>query len=97
MDGATVGIVGGDQNMQQHDHAITDSGHTHNNYTPNASYVNDQAAIVVAVSATSNPNNHTSWSGGTVSATTGITVDNEGTGASQNVQPVAIVTKIIKT
>jgi len=78
----TVGAGGGSQNYQQHTHSITDPGHVHR-YFQNAAFgfsgggagLNGGLATVAANSC---------------SATTGITVDNSGTGTAGNVQPTYI-------
>jgi len=75
VDAATLGAVGGSQSLQQHNHVLTDPGHTHTTTsgveTGNAG-VNSQA-----VGGTAN----------TGSSTTGITLADTGTGDAQNVQP----------
>lgn len=102
VDGATLGAVGGQQahvltgpEMPSHTHVatVTDPGHTH-------SYVASNTTTVTAFTAATNvitPPNTAQVSGSSV---TGITVANSNTGAGNshnNVQPVIVFTKIIKT
>lgn len=92
----SVGSTGGEETHTQttaempvHNHTITDPGHTHSlNYGGGAGtpYV---AGVNVFGSAAS---------GGVVSNTTGITINNSGSGTAFNViQPSAVVKFIIKT
>lgn len=86
-DGTQIGAAGGSQNMQQHAHTINDPGHTH-------SLVNQ---TVFSSGNGGNPYALNSGTNSTGSATTGITVNNSGNGASGNVQPGQVDTWIIKT
>lgn len=86
--GTLLGAVGGDQNMHQHNHGVNDPGHDHY-----VSGVNGQSAA--------GPLAARPWASGddrgpTKTNTTGITIQNAGSGASQNVQPSAIVNWIIR-
>ena len=86
----TLGAVGGDQSLQAHSHTITDPAHTHTATT---------TADVVAGGAGSATGANFSLTTGTVTvnaALTGITgTNNTGAGASQNMPPTLIATKII--
>lgn len=85
VDGATLLAAGGNQNLHQHNHSITDPGHTHSVLGASVgSY--DGAGFGGAETATRT----------TSSSTTGIGVANAGTGASQNVQPTIILNWIIR-
>lgn len=91
VDGATLGATGGNQNLHQHNHTATDSGHQHSfslvsgsggpSYTGPALYANGS-----------------NLTGGTTVNTgkANITVANAGTGSSQNVQPTIIANFIIR-
>lgn len=85
VDATTVGAAGGDQRLHQHNHNVTDPGHVHNTATVEAG-----------------PGENISFGGAaatfgqTQSATTGITIQNAGGGASQNVQPVVVTNWIIR-
>jgi microcystin-dependent protein len=84
VDGATLGAAGGNQNMQQHNHGVTDPGHNHT-----APY-----QVGFAASGGGNPFSGVSTIA-TSTATTGITIQNTGTGTSQNVQPTIVLNAII--
>jgi hypothetical protein len=80
-----VGAIGGDQRMHQHNHAVTDPGHVHGvNATNNAaSAVGGGTALAGTTTATIS------------SAVTGISIQNNGAGSSQNMPPTVIQNKII--
>lgn len=91
VDGATLGATGGDQRMHQHNHGVTDPGHIHNHNAANYSAL---GAVIT---------NYTGG-GGTVwrtlttdSATTGISIQNAGSGGAQNVQPTIVLNYVIAT
>lgn len=86
-----LGETGGNKNMQQHNHGITDPGHVHGMYSTynGAGTANRTNLATGTLVSYSNPN--------TNSATTGITVNNAGTGNSQNLQPYLVMNYIIKT
>jgi microcystin-dependent protein len=96
IDGATLGAAGGSEAMQQHNHAITDGGHAHT-----AQMSNNPGAITNSMFANSggtSGNGATSGGSGfinTSTSTTGITIQNTGTGTSQNVQPTIVLNYII--
>ena len=85
VDATTVGAVGGDQRLHQHNHNVTDPGHAHLGGAIGSTTVNNGINQNVF-----NDNSSTS------SATTGITIQNAGGGASQNVQPVVVTNWIIR-
>lgn len=88
VDGATLGATGGNQNMHQHTHAVTDPGHTHTHFTLLNAIGGGAGGWTIQAS------------GGTTatsSNTTGITNANTGSGSSQNVQPTIVLNYIIKT
>lgn len=83
--GSTLGSAGGDQNRPQHNHGITDPGHTHSASKPDP------------ISSGSSPNSINAGSlVATQSATTGITINNDGTGTAGNVQPTIVMNYIMK-
>ena len=84
--GTTLGAAGGDQNVQLHTHGVSDPGHNHS-YTFGGN------------GAAAGSPNYTCGAGAntTGTSTTGITIQNYGTGSSANVQPTMIMNKIIKT
>ena len=86
IDGTSLGAAGGNQNLHQHGHSVTDPGHTHS--------VTSVAVTGDGAATPSSGLGEVSTSTG--SATTGITVANAGTGASQNVQPTIILNWIIR-
>lgn len=84
-----LGAAGGDQRLHGHTHGVTDPGHTHTttgNFATNTG-AEEVAAFGVGLASGSGVN----------SATTGITVNTAGAGASQNVPPVLVLNYIIKT
>ena len=97
--GNTLGASGGDQRMQEHNHDVDENGgHSH-----------DLRAANTAGSATTLVDRYISnwgnvWTqfpdsnmGATTTEETGIEIENEGDGSSQNVQPSLILNYIIKT
>lgn len=85
VDGATLLAAGGNQNLHQHNHSVIDPGHTHS--------VGSADAAPAAVGADSGAAYAYSI---TDSATTGISIQNAGSGSSQNVQPTIILNWIIR-
>ncbi len=83
--GATIGAAGGDQQMQSHNHGITEpnsgQGHQHGLGANQNIYVPGSGVSALS----SGTNNFTS-----ALATTGITVNNAGTGSSQNMPPAIV-------
>lgn len=86
VDAATLGAVGGSQLLHQHTHSITDPGHVHDGA---ASAGPDLDATLGAIATAAE-------GGNTGSSTTGITIQNAGTGNSQNVQPSIVCNKLIR-
>lgn len=90
--GTTLGATGGDQNLFAHSHTatITDPGHHHTYTSPGSG---------VAAAGSPNYAAQTVTGVSTSTATTGVTVANSttGTGVGANVQPTAMINKIIKT
>lgn len=86
--GTTLGASGGDQRMQQHNHGVTDPGHFHTRAFASAGIAGFAAGAGGSLfsNATNVP---------TSTNTTGITVNNEGAGSSQNVQPSIILNYLI--
>jgi|SRR5882724_2486009 len=82
INGATRFAAGGNESMQQHNHTITDPGHTHvHNAAANQSAVVRSALAVSAASP----------GAGTINtAVTGISANNTGGGGSQNMPPTYI-------
>ena len=87
IDGAQLGAAGGNQNLHQHSHGVTDPGHSHTTPTVNSSF---------GPGGSSSPDGVTSSSGTTDNATTGLTISSAGTGSSQNVQPTIVLNWIIR-
>ncbi len=78
VDGTSLGATGGSQFMQQHNHGLTDPGHSHTFATVNQYGPGGQNAYV------------STGTSRTDTATTGITVNNAGTGTSQNIPPTLV-------
>lgn len=99
VDGATLGATGGGQShvlttaqMPQHNHGVNDPGHSHS-----ASFRLGQSAggLTWAYGGTAD---NASQSVNVVSNTTGITIQNNGSGqAHPNVQPTIVLNYIIAT
>jgi len=87
INGGTLGAAGGDQRMHQHDHGVTDAGHVHG-----FTMTDTSGGATGAMRGLNNIGTNN-----TASATTGITIDNEGAGSSQNLPPAIILNMIIKT
>ena len=87
LNGIVLGASGGNQNMQQHNHTITDPGHTHSEET----YLGSAPGAANGGAATGNAAART-----TGSSTTGISLANAGSGTSQNIQPSLIWNWIIR-
>ena len=84
VDAATLGAAGGSQLLHQHTHGVTDPGHAHS-----------EVGGVMGVEP-GGDNGAASVLGSTGSATTGITIQNAGTGNSQNVQPSIVANVIMR-
>jgi microcystin-dependent protein len=85
--GTTLGAAGGDERLHQHNHAITDLGHTHT------------VTHAIAVQGSGGGSGWLNGTGATVtsnSATTGITLADTGSGNSQNMPPALMLNYIIK-
>lgn len=91
--GTTLGASGGDERLHQHTHAITDPGHTHTMNMNTSGYAGGASgSAFFGATATSHPN----YGGPVVGNSTGISNQNAGSGASQNVQPTLVTNYIIK-
>lgn len=104
--GNTLGAVGGDQATQEHTHTLNDPEHTHTiadhhhvmtgsiingaNGTPSTSHFGSSGGVAIEDSPLSADTSLT-----IAAAATGITINTFGAGASQNVQPTAMVNIII--
>jgi microcystin-dependent protein len=87
--GTTLGAAGGDERLHQHSHGVTDPGHLHN-YIVRNNLVTTSSGGQVNTWQTDNGTGNTSV------ATTGITVNNAGAGASQNMPPAVILPYILR-
>lgn len=85
INGTTMGSAGGDQNLQTHSHGITDPGHTHVPITFTILGGGVLAGGSGGASFVSSPGQLT-----LTNATTNITINNVGTGSSQNMPPAII-------
>lgn len=85
VDGASLGAAGGNQNLHQHSHSVTDPGHAHT-----------RPAVAEGLASALGFRGAEASSSSTGSATTGITIQNAGTGTSQNVQPTIVLNWIVR-
>lgn len=85
----TLGATGGNQHYHQHTHIITDPGHNHS-FPPIGVNGSVFALVDVNSGGSTNPNPQTG------TTTTGITINNSGTGLSENIPPAIIINYIIK-
>lgn len=85
-----LGAAGGDQRLHGHTHGVTDPGHAH--ATPGEFATNSGADTAPGAFGVGSAGLN-----GTNSATTGISVNTAGAGASQNIPPVLVLNYIIKT
>lgn len=90
-DGDVLGASGGDQRLHQHNHAITDPGHTHNVTPPAASDTSSSGETATGIGGAESITPYS-----TASKETGISLADSGTGSSQNMQPTLIVNKLIR-
>ena len=81
--------AGGSQAMQQHNHAVTDPGHIHNS---GVNGVIDPSIIPFSSGGGLAGYYQATYTGGTSTgaAATGISIQNNGSGSSQNVQPSVV-------
>jgi microcystin-dependent protein len=91
VDGGTLGATGGDQRMHQHTHGVTDPGHAHNDNSLNVSGI---GSVITNYTGGGNTLWRTLTTGG---ATTGISIQNAGSGNAQNVQPTIVLNYVIAT
>lgn len=88
LDGSKIGAKGGDQRMHQHNHTYTDNGHSHALHMGGS-----QGAAAAAGTAQADGG---ALPGRIDASTIGITINNAGAGASQNVQPTIMLPYIVK-
>lgn len=86
VDGASLGAAGGNQNLHQHSHGVTDPGHSH---LAQLASVTGGGAFGGEMAAETN-------FGETQDATTGVSIQNAGSGSSQNVQPTLVLNWVIR-
>lgn len=104
VNGATLGAAGGDQRMHQHNHGISDPTHSHGVNDPGHSHwARNQ---VYGSNYQFNNQGISRFDGYTDAALTGIwlsaaftgiSIQNNGSGASQNVQPTIVLNYVIAT
>jgi microcystin-dependent protein len=100
----TLGAAGGDQNLQAHSHGVNDPGHSHGVNDPGHIHGLDNVwtadpawPFVNEIYASPNrfygqTQTYTGYTGIIIDAAyTGISIDSNGAGGSQNVQPTAII------
>lgn len=96
-DGSQLGAAGGSENLAQHNHTLTDPGHSH---TFNAQ---DQTAgggggYNLADVNENAGSNLTGFNGQAINtSSTGITIDDAGTGTAGNIPPALVMNYIIRT
>ena len=90
--GAIMGSAGGNQNMQQHNHAATgsDSGHQHSTEVTGLVYGFRQSGSGVAGGSGYTPDQLAIQTTGVGEANITVNVANAGLGGSQNVQPTIV-------
>lgn len=82
---STLGAVGGDQRMQQHNHGVTDPGHNHT-----------VTEVVAGPGSGVTTDGASSITGATGSSQTGVSVQSTGAGSSQNIPPAIVLNWIIR-
>lgn len=102
VDGAVLGASGGSQLMQQHTHTVSDPGHRHVqgfafplNGTPQPRWGVSNTGINSGNYDTGGGVNDT-YGANTSTVTTGISINNSGSGSSQNMPPALVLNYIIK-
>jgi microcystin-dependent protein len=94
--GTTLGAAGGNEQLHSHAHGVSDPTHTHGPGGGKAYFMG-----VLGNSSSQFAGGTTGFIGdamaATAAASTGLTINNAGGGASQNVQPTLMLNKIIKT
>lgn len=90
VDGAALGAAGGDQRLQSHSHAVSDPTHFHYYGMGGIPYNGGN------VRSTSGDGTNFGYAATNGSAT-GISIQNAGSGSTQNVQPTLILNYIIAT
>lgn len=83
----TLGQTVGDENLQAHTHTYNDPGHFHVTNVAPSSFVCSGSGANFAVTANGNVSG---------TSTTGITINNAGTGSGGNMQPTSFVNIMIK-
>jgi len=96
VDGGTLGASGGDQSQQQHTHTGS-TGYESNDHTH--SFTGGYSVICIgnAYAVMYQSGGSTSTGGVSANHTHAITMDNTGSGSSENVQPTLVMNYIIKT
>lgn len=87
IDGAQLGAAGGNQNLHQHSHGVTDPGHSHELPVINTTF---------GPSGVSSSDGVSEAYGSTSASATGISINNAGSGSSQNVQPTVVLNWVIR-
>ena len=93
--GTTLGATGGNELLQSHNHGVTDPTHVHG--TGNGQGFGTHIAGTANDAPGAGAPTLTGVINTTAAAATGITIQSNGSGSSQNVQPTLILNKIIKT
>lgn len=83
INGQALAAAGGDQAMQQHTHGVTDPGHTNPTTASNGAGSTNPAVYLFS-------GNGSVFASQTGSALTGISINNAGTGAGQNMPPALV-------
>lgn len=93
VDGDTLGASGGDQRPQQHTHGTNEAAHSH---TGNGPFLTANNGDNVWITVDGGSTYTIYYRGSTQPAATGLSIQNAGSGGSQNVQPTLIVNMLIK-
>jgi microcystin-dependent protein len=88
--GNTLGAAGGDQRVHSHNHGVNDPTHSH-------SFLHGGSTPAAFTGRAGDGDGSNNYFQATTASATGISIQNFGAGASQNVQPTIVLNYIIAT